>query len=153
MRKKPTKKQEVLLKILPNEERNSIELTLYEKLVLAQVIQLHGSEYSDEHGKVYIGTETMMKNTGIRSDHTITKVVGNLKLKGYFTVIKGGIIDNKRKATEYILTDKGRGVLNRVKGMCSVKALPIEYLVNALIKKVSELEKRVFELENNLINE
>ena len=108
-RTKLTQEQEDLIAVLPLAITKSEvykKLTDAQRLVLAQIDLQDGTDFSAENDYVFRSNKTLMKDTGISSEHTVIEAVRRLVNEGLITTKRGFRNKEGRKASEYVLTDK-----------------------------------------------
>ena len=96
-----TEEQIDLLAFLPQELRNTKELTDSSKLVLGDILFLYGMEETKKNGYVFRSYDDLMKDTLIKSKTSISKAIALLVQKEYIKVNNGR--RKERKANEFTL--------------------------------------------------
>ena len=83
-----TDDQKELLALLPQELKNSQELTDSARLVLSNIIFLYGMEDAQKNGYVYRSYDDLMKDTLIKSKTSISKAIALLLQKEFIKVTR-----------------------------------------------------------------
>lgn len=94
-----TERKKELLAILPIEVKQSKELTTNAKLILANIIQLYGTDYAKENKSCYRTNKQMMSDTQIKSENTIISCSIQLEQRGLISRVSG----KRGEASTYIL--------------------------------------------------
>lgn len=148
-----TEEQIDLLAFLPQELRNTKELTDSSKLVLGDILFLYGMEETKKNGYVFRSYDDLMKDTLIKSKTSISKAIALLVQKEYIKVNNGRM--KERKANEFTLIN---GTLFAQKctvddKKCTEKCTPTnekctltEYWVN----KIESLENEIVLLKKEI---
>lgn len=94
-----TERKTELLALLPIEVKQSKELTTNAKLILANIIQLYGTDYAKENKSCYRTNKQMMSDTQIKSENTIISCSIQLEQRGFISRVSG----KRGEASTYIL--------------------------------------------------
>lgn len=149
-----TKEQKELLEVLPNGVEVINTLSDSQKLILAQIVLMYGTDYAADYQHVYRTNEMLMEDTGIKSNKTIITSVRVLEEKGLIERVSG-----KRKfASTYTLTDyyfevsghkrpekKGCNLGCNFEDKC--KNIDIMGVIETMQQEINELKKQVEELK------
>ena len=144
MKMKFTNEQKELLALLPNALKNSQELTDSAKLVLSNIIFLHGMEDAQKNGYVYRTNTKMMEETDIKSEHTLIGAVRLLELLGYIETKRG----KRNEASTYKLLINCSNKCSNNSENCSNEIKTLQNEVLLLQKQVVLLQKEVENLKN-----
>ncbi len=94
-----TERKKELLALLPIEVKQSKELTTNAKLILANIIQLYGTDYAKENKSCYRTNKQMMSDTQIKSENTVISCSIQLEQRGLISRVSG----KRGEASTYIL--------------------------------------------------
>lgn len=142
--------QNSLLELVPNNIRNSKELTRSSKILLGNFIFLNGMDKAKENGFVFRSNKLLEDDTKL-SNKTIIKNISKLIQLGFITRSTGNRVDG---ASTYILNYE---ILNSYQG-CNFKGvkseenytyklhLSLEEKINSMSLEIKELKNMVKEL-------
>lgn len=142
--------QNSLLELVPNNIRNSKELTRSSKVLLGNFIFLNGMDKAKENGYVFRSNKLLEDDTKL-SNKTIIKNISKLIQLGFITRSTGNRVDG---ASTYILNYE---ILNSYQG-CNFKGvkseenytyklhLSLEEKINSMSLEIKELKNMVREL-------
>ena len=142
--------QNSLLELVPNNIRNSKELTRSSKVLLGNFIFLNGMDKAKENGYVFRSNKLLEDDTKL-SNKTIIKNISKLIQLGFITRSTGNRVDG---ASTYILNYE---ILNSYQG-CNFKGvkpeenytyklhLSLEEKINSMSLEIKELKNMVKEL-------
>lgn len=146
-----TERKKELLALLPIEVKQSKELTTNAKLILANIIQLFGTDYAKENKLCYRTNKQMMSDTQIKSENTIISCSIQLEQRGFITRVSG----KRGEASTYILNVEALNnyTSNRLqKSNCSngcnvdeVELLRVS--VSEMMSEISNLKSAIEELK------
>lgn len=146
-----TERKKELLALLPIEVKQSKELTTNAKLILANIIQLFGTDYAKENKSCYRTNKQMMSDTQIKSENTIISCSIQLEQRGFITRVSG----KRGEASTYILNVEALNnyTSNRLqKSNCSngcnvdeVELLRVS--VSEMMSEISNLKSAIEELK------
>ena len=91
-------KDNELVALLPEHLRES-KLTGAAKLILGDLLFLYGRDFAKENGFVFRTNQDLMKDTGIKYEGTLIKVLRKLEVEGFINRTSG----KRNKASEYRL--------------------------------------------------
>jgi hypothetical protein len=94
-----TERKKELLALLPIEVKQSKELTTNAKLILANIIQLYGTDYAKDNKSCYRTNKQMMSDTQIKSENTIISCSIQLEQRGLISRVSG----KRGEASTYVL--------------------------------------------------
>ena len=94
-----TERKKELLALLPIAVKQSKELTTNAKLILANIIQLYGTDYAKENKSCYRTNKQMMSDTQIKSENTVISCSIQLEQRGLISRVSG----KRGEASTYIL--------------------------------------------------
>ena len=147
-----TDEQKELLALLPQELKNSKELTDSAKLVLSNIIYLYGMEDAQKNGYVFRTNFKMMEETGIKSEHTLIGAVRLLELLGYAETKRG----KRNEASTYkLLINCSNNCSNKSENCsnnCSNKSENCSNEIKTLQNEVLLLQKQVVLLQKEIEN-
>lgn len=142
--------QNSLLELVPNNIRNSKELTRSSKVLLGNFIFLNGMDKAKENGYVFRSNKLLESDTKL-SNKTIIKNISKLIQLGFITRSTGNRVDG---ASTYILNYE---ILNSYQG-CNFKGVKseenytyklhplLEEKINSMLLEIKELKNMVKEL-------
>ena len=146
-----TERKKELLALLPIEVKLSNELTTNAKLILANIIQLFGTDYAKENKSCYRTNKQMMSDTQIKSENTIISCSIQLEQRGFIKRVSG----KRGEASTYILNVEALNnyTSNRLqKSNCSngcnvdeVELLRVS--VSEMMSEISNLKSAIEELK------
>lgn len=137
--------QNSLLELVPNNIRNSKELTRSSKVLLGNFIFLNGMDKAKENGYVFRSNKLLEDDTKL-SNKTIIKNISKLIQLGFITRSTGNRVDG---ASTYILNYE---ILNSYQG-CNFKGVKSEenytYKLHLLLEeKINSMSLEIKELKN-----
>ena len=137
--------QNSLLELVPNNIRNSKELTRSSKILLGNFIFLNGMDKAKENGYVFRSNKLLEDDTKL-SNKTIIKNISKLIQLGFITRSTGNRVDG---ASTYILNYE---ILNSYQG-CNFKGVNSEenytYKLHPLLEeKINSMSLEIKELKN-----
>ena len=137
--------QNSLLELVPNNIRNSKELTRSSKILLGNFIFLNGMDKAKENGYVFRSNKLLEDDTKL-SNKTIIKNISKLIQLGFITRSTGNRVDG---ASTYILNYE---ILNSYQG-CNFKGVKSEEnytykLHPSLEEKINSMSLEIKELKN-----
>ena len=137
--------QNSLLELVPNNIRNSKELTRSSKVLLGNFIFLNGMDKAKENGYVFRSNKLLEDDTKL-SNKTIIKNISKLIQLGFITRSTGNRVDG---ASTYILNYE---ILNSYQG-CNFKGVKSEenytYKLHPLLEeKINSMSLEIKELKN-----
>ena len=137
--------QNSLLELVPNNIRNSKELTRSSKVLLGNFIFLNGMDKAKENGYVFRSNKLLEDDTKL-SNKTIIKNISKLIQLGFITRSTGNRVDG---ASTYILNYE---ILNSYQG-CNFKGVKSEEnytykLHPSLEEKINSMSLEIKELKN-----
>ena len=94
-----TDEQKEVLALLPNEVKESNELTDAAKLILANLMLLNGTDFAKNEGYLFRTNQALKEDTGIKSEKTIIAAVNKLIELGFIERKAG----QRKAASEYRL--------------------------------------------------
>lgn len=94
-----TDEQKEVLALLPNEVKESNELTDAAKLILANLMLLNGTDFAKNEGYLFRTNQALKEDTGIKSEKTIIAAVNKLIELGFIERKAG----QRKSASEYRL--------------------------------------------------
>ena len=156
-----TDEQKELLALLPQELKNSKELTDSAKLVLSNIIFLYGMEDAQKNGYVYRTNFKMMEETGIKSEHTLIGAVRLLELLGYAETKRGKrneastyklLINCSNDCSNNCSNDCSNKCSNKCSNNCSNNSENCSNEVKTLQNQVLLLQKQVVLLQKEIEN-
>lgn len=142
-----TERKKELLALLPIEVKQSKELTTNAKLILANIIQLFGTDYAKENKSCYRTNKQMMSDTQIKSENTIISCSIQLEQRGFISRVRG----KRGEVSTYVLNVEA---LNNYtsnglqKSDCSNKSNVDE--VALLRASVSEMNTQISNLKSTI---
>lgn len=152
---KLTQQQMELIALLPKAIRQSKDFTNAQKLVLGNIIEWYGTEFSKRNDYMYRSDDEMMSDTGIKDRNTIRRAIRLWEEEGLITVMRGYRSKGDIKATEYCLTEKyyqirgvNKGVNKPLEGVNSENDLKLQ--VEAMQQEIRELREEVQFLRNEV---
>ena len=146
-----TERKTELLALLPIEVKRSKELTTNAKLILANIIQLYGTDYAKENKSCYRTNKQMMSDTQIKSENTIISCSVQLEQRGFISRVSG----KRGEASTYILNVEALNnyTSNRLqKSDCSNESnvgevALLRVSVNEMKSQISNLKSTIEELK------
>lgn len=141
-----TERRMELLALLPTGVQKSKELTKSAKLILANIIQWHGTDYAKENKSCYRTNKEMMEDTGIKSENSIISGAVLLQQKGLISRTSG----ERGKASTYILNAEALETFtSRLQNTnCSNNANDSE--VARLMATVGEMKSEISSLKSTI---
>ena len=141
-----TERRMELLALLPTGVQKSKELTMSAKLMLANIIQWHGTDYAKENKSCYRTNKEMMEDTGIKSENSIISGAVLLQQKGLISRTSG----ERGKASTYILNAEALETFtSRLQNTnCSNNANDSE--VARLMATVGEMKSEISSLKSTI---
>ena len=150
--------QKEVLALLPQNVKESNELTDAAKLVLANLILWNGTDYAINEGYMYRTNKDMMKDTGIKSEMTIIAAVNKL--------VQLGLIERKtgqrKSASEYRLNTtkienytikidyKNENYSNKIDYKNENYSNKLQYNNDEIVLKINELQNTVNKLQDKI---
>lgn len=141
-----TDEQKEVLALLPQDVKESNELTDAAKLILANLMLLNGTDFAKNEGYLFRTNQALKEDTGIKSEKTIIAAVNKLIELGFIERKAG----QRKSASEYRLnTVKIQEYTVKIHCKNTVKnySNKLQYNNNEMLQIINELQNTVNKLQ------
>ena len=145
-----TDEQKEVLALLPQDVKESNELTDAAKLILANLMLLNGTDFAKNEGYLFRTNQALKEDTGIKSEKTIIAAVNKLIELGFIERKAG----QRKSASEYRLNTVKIHCKNTVKNYSNKLQYnndEILLIINELQNTVKKLQYKITVIEDELL--